>query len=100
MISRSLRKESIRSLRVSEKENIYQMYVANGNKAGFWVKRNSWSWQTALITSIAGKSEGELEGKPPYFGNPKVLARMGGTGGEFELSCPGTYGYTRVDIGS
>lgn len=25
-------------------ENIYQMYVANGNKAGFRVQRNSWSW--------------------------------------------------------
>jgi len=46
-------------------ENIYQMYVANGNKVGFWVQRNSWSWQTALITSIGGQSEGELEGLPP-----------------------------------
>lgn len=76
--------------------NIYQMYVANGNKAGFWVKRNSWSWQTALVVSVGGKAEGELEGKPPYFNNPKVKALMGGTGREVELTCPGTYGYAQV----
>lgn len=79
-------------------ENIYQMYVANGNKAGFWVKRNSWSWQTALITSVGGQAEGELEGQAPYFKNQKVKGRMGGTGREIEISCPGTYGYMRVDL--
>jgi len=78
-------------------KNIYQMYMANGNRAGFWVKRNSWSWQTALITSIAGKAEGELEGSPPYYGNPKVKALMGGKGREIEISCPGTYAYKRVE---
>lgn len=78
-------------------ENIYQMYVANGNKAGFWVRRNSWSWQTALITSVGGRSEGELEGVPPYFKNQQVKGRMGGTGKEFELSCPGTYGYEKIE---
>lgn len=78
-------------------ENIYQMYVANGNKAGFWVKRNSWSWQTALITSVGGQVEGELEGPPPYFKNQKVKGRMNGQGKEVDISCPGTYGYRRVD---
>jgi hypothetical protein len=78
------------------KQNIYQMYVANGNKAGFWVKRNSWSWQTALITSIDGKSEGELSGVPPYHGNLNVKGRMGGSGNEIEISCPGTYGYSLI----
>lgn len=63
-------------------ENIYQMYVANGNKAGFWVQRNSWSWQTALITSIGGQTEGKLEGLPPYFKNQKVKGRMGVLGGK------------------
>lgn len=81
-------------------ENIYQMYVANGNKAGFLVQRNSWSWQTALITSIGGQAEGELEGLPPYFKNQKVKGRMGGAGREIDISCPGTYGYCRVDQSS
>ncbi|TXT29796.1 MAG: hypothetical protein FD131_2262 [Rhodocyclaceae bacterium] len=81
-------------------ENIYQMYVANGNKVGFWVQRNSWSWQTALITSIGAQSEGELEGLPPYFKNQKVKGRFEGTGLETDISCPGTYGYHRVDRSS
>lgn len=78
-------------------ENIYQMYVANGNKAGFWVRRNSWSRQTALITSVGGKSEGPLEGAPPYFNNPKVKGQMSGVGQEIDISCPGTYGYEWVN---
>ena len=78
-------------------ENIYQMYVANGNKAGFWVKRNSWSWQTAQITSIGGQTEGPLEGLPPYFNSPKVKGKMGGVGKEIEITSPGTYGYSRVE---
>jgi hypothetical protein len=78
-------------------QNIYQMYVANGSKTGFWVKRNSWSWQIALITSIGGNSEGDLEGTAPYFGNQKVKGLMGGIGREVEISCPGTYAYTRID---
>lgn len=77
-------------------KNIYQMYVENGNRAGFWVKRNSWRWKTALVTSIGGQSEGELEGCPPYYKNQKVRARMGGVGQETELTSPGTYGYTAV----
>lgn len=76
-----------------QKINIYQMYVANGNKANFWVKRNSWSWQSALITSIDGKTVGELTGEPPYFNNPKVKGKMEGVNREVEITCPGTYGY-------
>jgi hypothetical protein len=81
----------------TEKQNIYQMYVANGNKAGFWVKRNSWSWQTALVTSIGGKSHGALNGNAPYFDNPKVKGLMGGKGNEVEITSPSTYGYSRID---
>lgn len=74
------------------------MYVANGNRAGFWVQRKSWSSSTkALITSVAGKSEGELEGAPPYYKNQKVKGRLGGIGKEIEISCPGTYGYAKID---
>jgi hypothetical protein len=73
--------------------NIYQMYVANGNKVGFKVKRNSWSTKTAIITSIDGEKEGLLNGEPPYFDNPKVKGIMSGTNYEVELTCAGTYGY-------
>ena len=75
------------------KINIYQMYVANGNKVGFWVRRNSWSWRTALITSIDGKTEGELTGQAPYFNCPKVKGKMGGMYKEVEITCAGSYGY-------
>ncbi len=81
---------------MTEKLNIYQMYGANGNRAGFWVQRNSWSWKTALVTSVGGQTEGPLEGDPPYFKNQRVMGKMGGMGGEFEITSPGTYGYTRV----
>lgn len=66
------------------------MYVANGNKAGFWVKRNSGT--VAFVTHINGKSEGTLEGEPPYYGNQKVIGKIGGKSG-VEISCAGTYGY-------
>jgi|WetSurMetagenome_2_1015567.scaffolds.fasta_scaffold47463_2 hypothetical protein len=79
-------------------ENIYQMYIANGNKAGFLVQRKSWSLHTkVLITSIGGKTIGELEGIPPYFKNQKVKGRLGGTDQEIDISCPGTYGYKKIE---
>jgi hypothetical protein len=81
---------------MSKAMNIYQMYVANGNKAGFWVKRNSWSWQTAKIVTIGGKSEGELSGNPPYYSNQKVYGLFNGHGKQVELTSPGTYGYTLI----
>ena len=79
------------------KQNIYQMYVDNGNRAGFWVQRDSWSWKSAQIVSIGGKTEGPLEGNPPYFQNQKVMGKMSGVGREVEITSPGTYGYRRVD---
>lgn len=81
----------------AERINLYQMYTANGNRAGFWVKRNSWSWQAAQIISIGGQTDGVLDGKPPYFNNQKVLGRMGGVGREVEILCPGTFGYRQID---
>ena len=86
------------------KHNIYQMYANNGNKTGFFVIRNSWSRYYARVIDIAGQSEGELPGDPPYHGNPKVYAELYSlnTGKcinkREELSCPGTYGYHLFDI--
>lgn len=81
---------------MTEKMNIYQMYVQNGNKVGFFVKRNSWS-QVAEIISIDGKSEGALKGSPPYFNNTKVIGRFG-SGKLFEVASAGTYGYELISI--
>ena len=78
------------------KLNIYEMYVKNGNKALFWVKRDSWANGAMLITSVAGMASGPLEGKAPYYGNPKVKGKYGGTGPEREVSCPGTFGYSLI----
>lgn len=78
------------------KLNIYQMYVANGNQAGFFVKRNSWSWQIAEVLTINGNSSGELEGNAPYFNNPKVIGRFVDSDKSFEITSAGTYGYQLI----
>jgi hypothetical protein len=79
-------------------QNIYQMYEANGNKAGFYVRRNSWSAVYACVTSVAGRTEGSLVVKPPYFGNPPVTMDVFNNDGTIRstnqiLSCPGNYTY-------
>lgn len=50
-------------------ENVFQMYIANGRKPGFWLRRTTWANTCAQVTSV-----GELKGPPPYYGNPKVFA--------------------------
>ncbi len=80
--------------------NIYQMYAANGNRCGFYVRRDGWSHPEtyALILTIAGKEEGPLPGNPPYHKNAAVLARVWYQGKPVEegLSCPGTHAYTKI----
>lgn len=80
--------------------NIYEMYIHNGNKCGFKVRRNNWP-QTgfAIVISIDGKKEGELDGKPPYFGNPKVIAWHVNDKKIRPLLSPGTYNYTFLEHG-
>ncbi len=85
--------------------NIYQMYVQNGMRCGFWVQRNSWSTNVARVTSINGQFEGPLDGHPPYFKNQKVRGdiyesvtgemtwRNGNSGKNNELTSAGTFGY-------
>ena len=53
--------------------NIYEMYINNGNKVGFWVKKNSWHNYVAKVVLINGKIEGSLPGRSPYFNNCSVL---------------------------
>jgi hypothetical protein len=83
--------------------NIYGLYAANGNAAGFWVRRDSWSGSTfARILTVGGQSAGPLSGKPPYHDNPPVIAAFYLHGKlkdpNMVLSCPGTYAYTQIPL--
>jgi hypothetical protein len=86
-----------------DRENVYEMYVRNGNRAGFWVVRDSWTGVVALVRSIDRGQSGALSGDPPYYGNPPVRAGLWDWKLKrwrqkyYELSCPGTYAYRRVD---
>ena len=72
--------------------NVFQMYVANECKPGFWLRRTTWANTGACVISV-----GPLAGSPPYFGNPKVCADIFdlSTGALKEagarLPVPGTY---------
>ena len=83
-------------------QNVYEMYVDNGNIAGFFVRRNSWSSIYAKVITIEGKSEGPLDGTPRYFGNPEVIVDIYKNNGKLSrsgelLSCPGTFAYTKIN---
>lgn len=97
--------------------NIYEMYHENNCSFGFFIIRDNWGNTVAKVISIDGVIEGKrINGRPPYFRNPKVM-------GEFyriedapflsketivlncnkenlvsvsEISCPGTYSYETV----
>jgi hypothetical protein len=49
--------------------NVFQMYVANNEQPGFWLRRTTWGNTCAQVTSV-----GPLKGPSPYYGNPVVLA--------------------------
>lgn len=73
-------------------KNVFEMFVANESKPGFWLRRTTWVNTCAQVISV-----GELKGPPPYFGNPKVLANIFDfTTGEAReraanIPVPGTY---------
>lgn len=82
--------------------NIYQMYEKQGNKVGFFVVRDSWANIYAKVTSVGGKQQGPLKGKPPYYGNPVVKMDVYNKNGTIQktdqlLSCPGTYAYKLIE---
>lgn len=95
--------------------NIYEMYVKNNCRFGFYVNRNSWRTDRyAKVTNIQWVTEGEMiKGKPPYFGgfkNPPGHPRAGKimgprlvtleanwlSGGKMITDCGGTGGWTQV----
>lgn len=49
--------------------NVFQMYAANNQQPGFWLRRTTWGSTCARVTSV-----GEFKGPPPYYGNPVMLA--------------------------
>lgn len=49
--------------------NIYEMYVEHWKQPGFWIRRTTWGNTIAKIKHV-----GELSGRPPYYGNPEVVA--------------------------
>lgn len=62
--------------------NIYQMYIQNNCRFGFYVKKDSWrADRYAKVVSIEFVDEGKMiKGKPPYFGgfkNPPGHPRAG-----------------------
>lgn len=73
-------------------KNIFEMFVENGSRPGFWLRRTTWGNSCAQVVSV-----GEFKGPPPYYGNPKVLADIFDLAtGELKerstkLPVPGTY---------
>ena len=61
-------KEEIQMPDFSDK-NVFEMYVANGMRPGFWLRRTTWGNTCARVVDV-----GAIKGPAPYFGNPKVFA--------------------------
>ncbi len=81
-------------------QNIYQMYIANGNRVGFFIRSAARPSTYAKVISIAGKTEGPLIGCGPFYGNPVVNIDVFDFSGTIQkrnitLSRPGTFLYTR-----
>ncbi|WP_295123483.1 hypothetical protein [uncultured Chitinophaga sp.] len=54
---------------MKKSRNIFEMYVDNGCRLGFYVHRESWrSDRYAKVIGIDGVKDGEpIEGTPPYY---------------------------------
>ena len=50
-------------------KNVFEMYVANGMRPSFWLRRTTWGNTCARVVDV-----GEIKGPAPYFGNPKIYA--------------------------
>jgi hypothetical protein len=95
--------------------NIYQMYVKNECRFGFYVKRDSWrEGRYAKVIAIEWVEDGKMiKGDPPYFGgfkNPPGHPRAGKTmgprsvtlqanwleNGQMVTDCGGNYSWIQV----
>ena len=100
---------------MEEKINIYQMYVKNNCKFGFYVRRDSWRPDRfTKVVAIQWVEDGKMiKGEPPYFGgfiNPPGHPREGKimgprkvtliadwlTDGIMETDCGGNYSWEQV----
>lgn len=54
---------------MSNKKNIFEIYMNNGCQLGFYVTRDSWSNnKIAKVVALDGVTNGQpIEGDPPYF---------------------------------
>jgi len=61
---------------MSERINIYQMYVKNNCKLGFYVRSEKWRPERyTKVVEIQNVEDGKMiEGEPPYFGGFKYPA--------------------------
>ena len=88
--------------------NVFDMYEANGNRVGFWIRRDTWGNTVARVISVAGAASGPLpkkEGARYPDGRPKVIAefydvRTWEQMNESEVSSPGTFAYSLVPLAS
>jgi hypothetical protein len=101
---------------MKERITIYQMYVENGCRFGFCVKRDSWRpGRYAKVIGIEFVEDGKMiKGTPPYFGgfinppgHPRAGKKMGprlvtleadwfDDGGVMITDCGGNFCWTRV----
>ncbi len=58
-------------MKKEEQINLFQMYINNGCRMGFYVTRDSWRPDRyAKVTAIECVIDGDMiEGEPPYFSN-------------------------------
>ena len=85
--------------------NVFDMYEANGNRVGFWIRRNTWGNTVARVVSVADAESGPLVKKPGSrypVGRTKVVAvfynlHTGELLNTSEVSCPGTFAYSQVE---
>lgn len=54
---------------MSNRKNLFEIYIENDCKLGFFVTRDSWSNnKIARVVAIDGVIDGQpIDGKPPYF---------------------------------
>lgn len=95
-------------------QNIFQMYMENGYRLGFYVHRDSWRPNRyAKVVGIDGVEDGKpIDGQPPYFtrhyppSHPKAGKTWSRTiyleapwfdNGRYETGSGSTYGWKKVD---
>lgn len=58
----------------SHQRTVYQLYMDNGMRAGFWIQHFTWDGldAAAQVRSVNGQTEGPLKEKPPKYGDGPV----------------------------